>query len=1243
LRIQKIEVVGFKSFADREVVVVDERVTGVIGPNGCGKSNIVDAMRWCMGEQSAKHLRGTGMADVIFAGCASRGPAGMAEVTLTFERDARDVDLPPLWQEYSEISVSRRLYNDGESEYLINKIPCRLRDVTDLFMGTGVGTKAYSIIEQGQVGKIVSSKPENRRHIIDEAAGITRFKTQKLAAERKIEQTRQNLLRVQDVVGELEVRLGTLRRQAQKAERYKRYRSELRDLELWMASHRFLELGATLRVLDERRSDLAEQVETLRNAAAAREAELAARKLAFSQAEQLLQTHQQRVYDLDNRIQLLEAEQQFRRREQDNLRDSIAQSRAETQVVTRNLDSLRDERHQLGERVRALGDPDGQDVRKAVQTHEAALSQQDVCAAAVGQRVEQLRSEQARLQSDAAGVDARVQSRREAIAELEQRVCERSSELESFARELGEAQRTLEHAHTQADQATRALERLRVHRGELDRERASLRGLVQSAEVELDTTRAELHRCRSRLQSLQEIESRYRSCASGVQVIMAHREHVETAHGTRTSDVRSDTPQAVLGIMADYISAPQHLEAAVSAALGDRLQGVIVDQPSAGARGVELLKREQEGRIAFLPRSCREAVADSMGASSGGWRGHEGVPVGWSRPERSSESMQVVDLSSPERLPGVLGRLIDLVQVEHDVRPLARVLLGDALVVEGLPRALELWQAKTVSGTLVTLDGDRVEQSGVVVGGSPNALDSALLQQKREIRELESIAEQLTCTFEAARARHLGLAERAAELDDARERSESEVLAGETTRLSCTQRVEQLVQQIARINAQQVSTGNEHDKLRKLLDERHIELTSLCAESKRISVHLPVLRDELGLAHNEAAELAFVRSATVDGLTEAKVALARWQHDHDTLEQAGARIDKQLASEHERLRRLGHMAEDAQRRIAELEGQGAEASRQRLALVEDNRQAAGQMHDAREAYDAARIAVDELDLAIRNLRGELDEQREQLKDVDLGIQELRLELSHLERDVFERFDTPLHGVLIDHHDRPLAGERELERQRELKQILSRMGEVSLTAIDECEQVSARYDHLSSQQHDLHQALVQLEEAIEKINKTTRQRFKDTFELVNEKFQQMFPRLFAGGSAKLVLTDPHNLLDTGVDIVAQPPGKQLRSLDLLSGGEKALTAVSLVFAIFLIKPSPFCLLDEVDAPLDDANVERFCKLVAELSNDTQFVIITHNKRTMETADRLYGVTMEQRGVSKLVSVNLHRAVELAHAS
>jgi chromosome segregation protein len=612
----------------------------------------------------------------------------------------------------------------------------------------------------------------------------------------------------------------------------------------------------------------------------------------------------------------------------------------------------------------------------------------------------------------------------------------------------------------------------------------------------------------------------------------------------------------------------------------------------------------------------------------------------------ASSEPEVDPIAGLRGVEGVLGRLSELVDVEPQLRELVDLLLGETVVVDRLARALELWhRARREQGagkarsahTFVTLDGDRIEPTGVVVGGSSVAIDSALLQQKREIGELATIVAGLEADLGVATQRRQGLAERLDEVERGREAGELEVLEAEKARVGASQEVSSIEQARIRLQRQLEQLVRGRSDLQATLEHRDSERFDLEEQLAQLREDLPTLEAEAEILSERVEALGEAREQVGSRLTEVKVALASWQEQRNAMAATSDRLTRQVASERERSRRLAEAADASDARIIALTAEIEAMVDEHGSLLEAHRVQTTGKHDAAEAHDAALSSVEELELSLRRLRHDLEDQRERLQEVELGLRELALERGHLETDIRDRFDTELRTMLVDFHDRTLITEVDRERIRELKRVIARMGEVNLTAIAEYEDVSGRYEYLTGQRKDLEDAIAQLQEAIDRIDATTKERFAETFAAVNDMFQRLFPRLFSGGQAKLVLTDPSNMLETGVEILAQPPGKKISSLELLSGGEKALTAVSLIFGIFLIKASPFCLLDEVDAPLDEANVARFCDMVRELSEGTQFIIITHNKRTMEIADRLYGVTMQQRGVSKLVSVNMRRAV------
>ncbi|HKE14396.1 MAG TPA: chromosome segregation protein SMC [Kofleriaceae bacterium] len=1303
MRIKRIEVIGFKSFCDRTVLHFQHPITGVVGPNGCGKSNIVDAIRWCMGEQSAKHLRGQAMGDVIFAGSDTRGAAGMAEVSLTFEdvgfsaetlrlaleeqddlgdpalaaaeaaeaealadegegegggeagktgegetaagaavaadasaadagqqgeaepeidvhaatREVQEVlaDSPPAidFSQYSEVTITRRLFRDGTSNYYLNRTPCRLRDITDFFLGTGIGTKAYSIIEQGRVGQIVSSRPQDRRYIIEEAAGITKFKSKKKAAERKLEQTRQNLLRVSDIVSELEKRLGSLRRQAQKAERYRRYRAEMRDLELWMASHRYLEFLAEDQTLRAALTEVSEKHQVARADFEARDARLVAERAELSLEERRLAGMQETIYDRDNRIQLSDSKVAYGRREAAELDERAQAAQGEIRgLVERHAQLAREAEAQRAdlEAVRAdVGSRQGEVTAREAETGQA---REELTGA-------QRQLDEARALLAAAQADlARAENQRAALAQRRQdttarlahvveetgSLTERAGELERELKRLGQGLADLR--QTRLDLGSRA--------GHLEGRRLHLVDTLDSCEAEVETLRTELHRRRSRLQSLREIHDRYEGFQRGTRAVM---QSSGLGSGAAAHGGGDRVETGIHGLVADRIDAPVQLEAAVEAVLGDRLGGILVESHDVGARAVKYLKDTSSGRSAFVP-VVRPDVAPAS------------LTFTFAYEDRSDV------VAAGEGGEGVMGPMADLVHFDPGYDGLAQCLLSDTIVVDSLERAIDLHK-RGVKKTMVTLDGDIVDERGVVSGGSMDAQGAGVLAQKREIRELDEICVGLEKDLTEATGRfvhtktELGHVTRA--LDALRHEAHDGDLAitvGEKDDAAARSELDRLRQRTTRLNAEQL----ELEERAARLDAEQAQNAELeAAAQERRERHE---REQLGLSAGVADTRVRVESLQA-GLMEARVSLAQLGEKAASLEAAELRAQVARREVEERTRALESSIAEGAARAAELRHEAEELEGGLVPLREERQRLGQEMVTGRAAYDKRTGEAASEESLLRVARHEAEELAGQVAALEARHARLSGDRDHLRETIDERHRVRIERVVGDYHLRRQVGPAEEERVGELKGLIERMGaDINLTAIEEYEEISKRHGFLAAQRDDLDDAVGQLERAIAKINRTSRSLFRETFDAINQQFSETFPRLFRGGRAKLALTgDDDDVLEAGVEIMAQPPGKKNSTVDQLSGGEKALTAVALIFAIFLIKPSPFCLLDEVDAPLDDANVDRYNEQIRSMTDRSQFIVITHNKRTMETADHLFGVTMQEPGVSKLVSVNLSR--------
>ncbi len=1188
MKIRKLDIFGFKSFVDRTVLHFDQDITAVVGPNGCGKSNIVDAIRWVMGEMSPKQLRGKAMDDVIFGGAESRGPVGFAEVSLTFENN--DGMVPPEYIDYPEITVTRRLDRQGESEYLINKVPVRLKDVHELFLGTGVGRRAYSIVEQGRIGLIVSAKAEDRRVLLEEAAGITKFKSRKRSAELKMEHTRQNLLRLGDIISEIEKNLASLKRQARKAERYKVYREEIRDLELWVASHRYLELSVTRKVLDEQIEQATARAEGARLALNVREAELEAGRLALQQIEQRVERSQTRVFELENKVKLLQSEIEHHETQLPELKEREQGALGELEQLGEKRDGLQVEAAGLKARLGDLEEAE-QAESEALQRENEELERRRQAADEAERALNNARARVGEAETRIARAEAVLAGYEKHRAENEARLGRLAVEREALRSRGGELGQQAEEQRARLQGLRCGKDELLDRRGQIEAELGELRENIKTSDGELQAIKEQLARKRSRLVSLKEIQQRFEGVGTGVRAVMSHF----------AADPEQGARAGVLGLVADRVQCPAELTQALAAVLGEKLQYVVIENLDAGMEALRYLGEGKHGRATLMPRVPVNGV-----------RVRGELPAG----------------------DGVLGFLTDRIKVNETDRELVNHLLADVVLVEDLARARALHENGQTQDTLVTLEGEVIGGDGSLSGGGGE--DGAhLLQIQREIRELGSEVEQLQGEAAGTAARHGELRNAIAQRQAALEATRTDAHQTELT-LATTERDLDRTEQAGReANERLQALANEAEEIARSLEEARGEQGE--AEAEREAAH--AAESDARQAVDAAAEIHRLRRTSVEEqtavVTEVRVRAAEARQKAESDREALDRLNESMQEIDGRMERLREDAERFSRQQVEL-AERVQQERATLAeRVEEAMQANEEAASVKAEYDEAREELGEHELALRQVRGVIEQTTAQVNSLSLNERETSLQIDHLVASVRERHRLELCKQLGDFHAREIPDQTVLDRVDELQRVIERMGEINLMAIEEYEENRQRYEHLSEQRKDLETAIGQLESAIRKMNRESRRLFRETFEGVNQRFQKVFPRLFGGGKAELRLTNPDDLLETGIDIAAMPPGKRLGIIELMSGGEKAMTAISLLIALFQYKPSPFCLLDEVDAPLDEANIGRFCEIVQEMTTQSQFIVVTHSKRTIMMADVLYGLTMETPGISKLVSVRIKR--------
>ena len=1182
MRLKKVEMSGFKSFLENTKLVFQPGITAIVGPNGCGKSNIVDAVLWVLGEQSAKSLRGGMMEDVIFNGTQEREPVGMAEVNLIIDNSSGTA--PAQFATCAEIMVTRQLHRTGESEYFINKTPCRLRDILELFMDTGVGTRAYSIVKQGQIERIVSAKPEEIRVFIEEAAGISKYKSRKKAAERKMESTKENMTRLDDILSEISRQLDSLNRQAKKAQRYKTYKEELRELDLTLASNKLAELKAelerretSLRAEKDKETALAADIETREvNIETARAHLLELEKTINELAENHFQA-QREAQEAESHIEMMTS--QIATINEMRARDEMEISKITSQadVIEAELASMEGSRKALVMEV-ASNDVD-------IETREKELTENRDRMEAVRRSQDDSLSQLAAIKASISAVKQAADEKKQQIEEFEARLAEKKIAKSLLLQEIEKLRQLSFDFSRSLDDLVRVREELKVN---LEQKTAQLEGFKTEYEdkrAQLETLRTEFNQRLSRFDSLRELEANLEGYEQGVRAIMLDKQNKE----------------GIFGLVADMVTAAPEYEKALEAAMGNRLQYIIVKSHREGVEAIDYLKTQSVGRGTFIPIEVKAA---------------EPTPL-------------------PEVYNGrIVGNMLDLVEVNSEYRRVASYLLGDVVVVPNLNAAIDIWSSNGHRKTLVTLDGEVLDPVGVLSGGS--TAGTGILKKRREIRELEEEVERLKKQVEGAVLENASIEQKIGEY----EKSIDEAKTG------CHKQDMEILHHEKELEKHKSDSERIHRNMNVIAEEE----AALVREAEKCARRIGELEEALRSKESRQADLAQLVEKGVEAIRVFEEEIALHEQTLVSLKISNATAHEKLDTMEQRrgelVERRDEMVESRRRKMASI-AQGAENISKLQKDIESRKEALTKTHSRRmelektlvkdrDQYQKSLAEQTASEETLKELRKNLEDVRRSLNELYVACNEYTLKIEHLVADMDDKYAVDL----LEIGPRPIEEasliEEKVERRNQLRDLIERMGEVNLTAIKEYEELKVRHDFMTAQREDLIKSIEDLEAVIKKINLTSRSRFAETFDAVNIHFQKLFPRLFGGGRAMLALEENPDILEAGVEIEVQPPGKKLQKMSLLSGGEKALTAVSLIFSLFLVKPSPFCILDEVDSPLDDVNIDRFNDLVRDLSSASQFLVITHNKRTMELADMLYGVTMEQKGVSKLVSVKLAEA-------
>ncbi|MEW6571019.1 MAG: chromosome segregation protein SMC [Nitrospirota bacterium] len=1168
MRIDRLELIGFKSFAEKTTFSFHPGITCIVGPNGCGKSNVVDAFRWVLGEQSAKSLRGENMEQVIFNGSASKKPKGMAEVTMVIsglngneaagENGEGSVDFA---------FVTRRLYRSGDSEYILNKNQCRLKDVKDLFLDTGLEIKSYSILEQDRIAEILNAKPQERRFLIEEVAGVMKYNVRKREALSKLESSRSNLQRINDIISEVKKQINFLDRLARKAERYKRLISEISAIELKIAKRDHQSLKESLEGILNEYGSLREEESFKRAELSKIETQNEMKRLELLEKEKALEQLEAQFQDMEREIAGLEKSIAVMQTENDNYNDYLGKLYQQgEEYVKKRADLLIRQ-----EELRKIGDELSAEIgvqNEFLSEKNGLIISQEERLAEKEELLNEKRRELFRTSEELSALRNEQNSLRSSLESLNHREASAIADAENLRKILSDADSSLNDLETNLTAKNNDL-LLCVEKKEiLVKEFSEIKMRIEELRDAISGLKEELASDLSRIESLKEF-----------------------VFDEIVGDFFSENPDLkLLSSISDVIEVDGEYEKAIESVLSEKINAAVLPSKEHIEAAVSAVKERGLSRTAFI---------------SAAFRGNGEVK------------------SVPE---GSLGCALSFVRTREGFSHVVECLLHNVFIVSDLRTALDLISSNDHS-IFVTTDGEVVEPSGIVVAGEIKGV----LRKKREMRKLETAAENKKETIEIMQVDLHSSLQLAGEKELALKDIEATIIEWEKeiSLLDLTaqkfreekerrnRKLEHLILEIEQIMSEKESINSliaNKDSEIQSVDSRRAEIEGLIAslqeESSGARLNIDRLRSEITdfrLSITSLKErLDSTRKdieSTIKELTENDQKRDFLSEEINSIKSGILKRDEELHQMSEKIRSVVSVADELRRKISE----------------------------RKEVLESDNQAVMTAEHGLKRLRNEIETYAQKIAELEVRKAEHKLKMESLSENVRQNF-----GLDIASIDMEVVIDEEVERLDALREKIKELGPVNLGTLEEYEELRNRYEFLKNQQEDLTRSIRELEEAITKINSTTRRKLIEAFESLKTKFSEVFITLFGGGRAELVMTDENNILETGIDIIAQPPGKKLQNINLLSGGEKTLTALALLFASFLLKPTPLCILDEADSALDEANTEKFAKMLRELSRDTQFIVVTHNKNTMGVADYIYGITMEEAGISKVLSMQLIEA-------
>ena len=1170
---------GFKSFADRTTIHFNDGITGIVGPNGSGKSNITEAIRWVMGESSAKSLRGTNMKDVIFAGSQYRKPLNKAEVTLIFDNRKRELAF-----DTDEVSITRNILRSGDSEFLINGQQVRMRDVRTLFLDSGISQNSLAIISQGRVDQILNSRPEQRRVIFEEAAGVLHFKQQKEAAQGQLKKTQDNLIRINDLVKELEGRLEPLHEQSSLAKEYKFQKAgldkELKSLLAFEIEDINKQKETIQKSADKNKillSKLDAEVKESQNAVSEKRAEYQKIRDEREKVQNELLKLSQQLSDLNANLQMAEQSRQFDdatkieyKNQVETLKKSLVQLNAHLESLQKDQASLKKQQAVLQEKRDKL-------------TGELSENPEEL-----NKKLEDCRNDYIQLLQDQAAVNNQVINLN---TELKRSKADTTYQSNDVGKQLSEAKAELEKLRAEGKDLTAKRKDKNAAFAEASDQSNDLNDQIRRLQQTVNDERNKLEKIEARHEALINIQKRHEGYYYGVRNVLNHL---------------NDFP-GVIGAVGELLTFPAELEAAMTTALGGGVQDLITDSRNSAKNAINQLKRSRAGRATFLPLD--------------GLRQYT-IP-----------QSTVTTLKSFNGFKGIASELVES-KTDHNITAAINYLLGSVLIVDTIENAMAISQ-RIGRYRIVTLDGDVVSPGGSMTGGQKNLRNNSPLQTTTEINQLEKQISSLTRSFKEDQAQLKDLVDQSVKVENK------------------LQKLHDSLQEINQtINEAAISFQNQEKEVKRLQDAN----TLYESRVKQRNDHIVELQKQIAEANDKQALLSKQGEEKKSQMNELQSRIKNFNNLSQRVQSELSKLDPQIAVFANKLENLAVQEKDKRNQIDNNEKQAADLKEKLTDLNQNGELSVKKNTDLKKQKEEIKQKNEKLQNKLNELSsqlGQFDAQINQLdqvasrnydlrKDAAIEQEDYSVKIAKFNSLIDQRLETLRddYALTFEAAIAQAEGQNDQETREKLaksvklhRMSLEDIGPVNLDSIQEYEDVKKRYDFLNGQQNDLLKARDDLEKSMNELDEEVKSRFKATFEAVAESFKRIFPLVFGGGKAKLELTEPNNLLETGIEIIAQPPGKKLQRLSLLSGGERALTAITLLFAMLQVNPVPFCLLDEVEAALDDANVTRFAQFLLKYNLKTQFIVITHRRGTMKQADQLYGVVMQESGISQVLSVSL----------